>query len=220
MQQQRKNPTLLPGDSLSNKHKAVGYGTPGKSRELTEVSSANTNTRHELSGLRDLFEDQLKGIYWSEKTLTTALPKMIKQSTSGDLTEALKQQLDIREQHVARCEEVFSSLSLFPEAKKNEAMQGLVKEANSIIGAASPGGVRDAGIISAVQKVEHYEIASYGTLAAFARQLGENKAVSLLEEMLAEEKVADALLSEVAEKSVNKAAVTMPGRDSDYSPET
>lgn len=169
----------------------------------------STNGKHELSGLRDLFEDQLQGIYWSEKTLTGTLPRMIKNATSRELTDALQQQLDIKEQHVARCEEVFSSMNLNAEAKKCEAMQGLVKEANSIMDAAVSNGVRDAGIITAAQKVEHYEIATFGTLAAFARQLGENEAASVLEEMLAEEKVADAMLSEVAEKSVNRAAANV-----------
>ena len=181
-----------------------------RSENVVQQQNGKTTNQHELSGLRDLFEDQLKGIYWSEKTLTGTLPKMIKNTTSHALANTLKQQLDIKEQHVRRCEEIFTSMNLYAEQKKNEAMQGLVNEANAILTASVNGNVRDAGIISSVQKVKHYEIAAYGTLAAFARELGENEVVTLLEEVLAEEKVADALLSEVAEKTVNKAAAEIP----------
>ena len=189
-----------------------------RSENTVQQQKGKTTNQHELSGLRDLFEDQLKGIYWSEKTLTGTFPKMIKNTATPELAETLKQQLDIKKQHVRRCEEIFSSMNMNAEPKKNEAMQGLLNEANAILGTSVSGGVRDAGIISSVQKVKHYEIAAYGTLAAFARELGENEVVSLLEEVLAEEKVADALLSEVAEKTVNKAAAETPNRSDNSHP--
>ena len=154
-------------------------------------------------GLRDLFVDELKDIYWAEKALTKALPKMIKNATSEELIEALTDHLQVTEQQVTRLEEVFEAIDEKPEAKKCEAMAGLIKEAEEIMEGTEEGVVRDAGIISAGQKVEHYEIASYGTLASFARTLGEDVAAALLEETLSEEKEADEKLSEIAESSIN-----------------
>jgi ferritin-like metal-binding protein YciE len=154
-------------------------------------------------GLRDLFEDELKDIYWAEKALTKAIPKMIKNSTSEELVTALKEHLAITEEQVTRLEQVFESIGTKAQAKKCEAMEGLIKEAEEIMESTEKGVVRDAGIISAGQKVEHYEIATYGTLSAFAKILGEDDAVSLLEETLSEEKEADEKLTEVAESSIN-----------------
>ncbi|HUR30405.1 MAG TPA: ferritin-like domain-containing protein [Saprospiraceae bacterium] len=158
------------------------------------------------SGLRDLFEDQLKDIYWAEKALTKAIPEMIKNASSPDLVDALNEHLGITEQQVARCEEVFASMNMKAVGKKCEAMEGLIKEATEIMSSTTEGSVRDAGIICAAQKVEHYEIATYGTLAAFAKQLGESKAVSLLEKTLSEEKEADVSLTKLAEAHVNEEA--------------
>ena len=154
-------------------------------------------------GLRDLFENELKDIYWAEKALTKAIPKMIKNSTSNELTTALTDHLSITENHVTRLEEVFASIDVKAQAKKCEAMSGLMKEAEEIMKETEKGVVRDAGIILAGQKVEHYEIATYGTLCAFAKTLGEDEAASLLEETLNEEKEADEKLSEIAESSIN-----------------
>lgn len=158
-------------------------------------------------GLRDLFEDELKDIYWAEKALTKAIPKMIKNATSQDLKDALSNHLEVTEEQVARCEQVFELLGVPARAKKCEAMDGLIKEAKDIMESTEPGMVRDAGIISAGQKVEHYEIASYGTLRTFASTLGLDKIASLLETTLNEEKEADQTLTEVAESSVNLEAV-------------
>jgi len=153
-------------------------------------------------GLRDLFVDELKDIYWAEKELTKAIPKMIKNATSDDLVEALTGHLEETKTHVSRLEEVFSSIGEKVEAKKCEAMAGLTKEAGEIMEATQAGVVRDAGIILAGQKVEHYEIATYGTLASFARILGEDEAADLLEDTLNEEKAADEKLSEISD-SIN-----------------
>lgn len=154
-------------------------------------------------GLRDLFEDELKDIYWAEKALTKAIPKMIKNTTSEELETALKEHLAITEQQITRLEQVFESIGTKAQAKKCEVMEGLIKEAEEIMESTEEGVVRDAGLISAGQKVEHYEIATYGTLCAFAKILGEDEAVSLLEETLNEEKEADQKLTEVAESSIN-----------------
>lgn len=155
-----------------------------------------------------MFEDELKDIYWAEKALTKALPKMIKNTTSEELATALKEHLVVTRKQVTRLDQVFESIGTKPQAKKCEAMEGLIKEAEEIMQSTEKGVVRDAGIISAGQKVEHYEIATYGTLSAFAKILGEDDAVSLLEETLSEEKEADQKLTEVAESSINIEAAT------------
>jgi ferritin-like metal-binding protein YciE len=160
-------------------------------------------SKNAAEGLRELFEDQLKDIYWAEIALTEAIPKNIDNSTTRELVDALTEHLNITNQQVARLEQVFETLGIKAEAKKCEAMEGLIKEAEEIISETKKGPVRDAGIIAAVQKVEHYEIASYGTLVSFATILGENEVASLLEETLNEEKEADAILTELAESKIN-----------------
>jgi ferritin-like metal-binding protein YciE len=154
-------------------------------------------------GLRDLFEDELKDIYWAEKALTKALPKMAKNATTEELVTALTEHLEVTKGHVQRLEEGFKILGKAARAKKCEAMAGLVKEAEEIMENTEEGVVRDAGIISAGQKVEHYEIATYGTLCAFAKTLGEDEVASLLQQTLDEEKEADQKLTEIAESSIN-----------------
>lgn len=149
-------------------------------------------------GLRDLFEDELKDIYWAEKALIKALPKMIKNATDTELVAALTKHLEITKEQVSRVEMVFKTIGIKAEAKKCEAMEGLIKEAEEIMESTKLGVVRDAGIISAGQKVEHYEIASYGTLCSMAKILGEQEAASLLNKTLNEEKEADSKLSQVA----------------------
>jgi ferritin-like metal-binding protein YciE len=176
------------------------------SNNKSKSTTAARSHTGEAEGLRDLFEDQLKDIYWAEKALTKAIPKMIKKACADDLIEALEEHLEITEQQVTRCEEVFAAMKMKPVASKCEAMQGLIKEATEIMDSTLEGSVRDAGIIAAAQKVEHYEIATYGTLAAFAKQLGETKAASLLAKTLNEEKDADAMLTKVAESHVNEEA--------------
>ena len=131
-------------------------------------------------GLRELFVDSLKDIYWAEKALVKALPKMAKNATSENLITAINEHLSVTQEQVARLEEVFKSVGEKAAAKKCDAMEGLIKEGESIMEETEAGPVRDAGIIAASQKIEHYEIATYGTLAAFATTLGEDDAVLLL----------------------------------------
>ncbi len=147
--------------------------------------------------------EELKDIYWAEKALTKAIPKMIKKATSDELVEALENHLEETQGHVERCEEVFGLLEKTPQAKKCEAMDGLIKEAEEIMQESDEGVMRDAGIISAAQKVEHYEIATYGTLAKFAKTLGLMDVADLLVATLNEEKAADEKLTEVAETTIN-----------------
>ena len=137
-------------------------------------------------GLRDLFVDGLKDIYWAEKALVKALPKMAKNATTPNLVTAILNHLNETETQVARLEEVFSLMGEKAVAKKCDAMEGLLKEGESILEETEPGAVRDAGIIAAAQKVEHYEIATYGTLVAFAGTLGEIKVAEILKETLTE----------------------------------
>lgn len=153
--------------------------------------------------LRALFEDMLKDIYWAEKALTKALPKMAKNATSEELVNALNDHLEVTKEQVARVEEVFGLIGKKPQAKKCDAMEGLIKEGEGVIEDTEPGAVRDAGIIASGQKVEHYEISSYGTLVAWANILGEEEAADLLQLTLDEEKEADSTLTNVAENDIN-----------------
>jgi len=155
------------------------------------------------SGLTELFEDGLKDIYWAEKALTKALPLMAKNATSAELIDAITNHLTETEEHVTRLEQVFESIGKKASAKKCDAMEGLIEEGKSILEETEIGVVRDAGIIAASQKIEHYEIATYGTLRQFAETLGFTEAASLLELTLDEEKGADKLLTEVAVNAVN-----------------
>ena len=163
----------------------------------------STNASLKSSQLMKLFEDELKDIYWAEKAIKKAIPKMIKNATSKELVDALKSHLAETENQIGRLEKVFESIDKKATAKKCDAMEGLIKEAEEKMESCEEGAMCDAGIISAAQKVEHYEIASYGTLRQFAETLGLKKAVSLLEVTLNEEKAADQKLSEVAKDAIN-----------------
>jgi len=157
--------------------------------------------------LKDLFEDGLKDIYWAEKALTKALPKMQKNATSAKLKKAIGDHLVQTENHVKRLEDCFASLGKKAQAKKCDAMQGLIEEGKGIMEETRPGAVRDAGIIAASQKIEHYEIATYGTLAAFAKVLNEKTCLQQLLKTLGEEKKCDALLTGIADTALNTEAM-------------
>jgi ferritin-like metal-binding protein YciE len=181
-------------------NKKVIMSTTKKAPVNGEKKSGASGTSEDAAkGLRELFVEELKDIYWAEKALTRAIPKMIKNATAQELIDALTDHLEVTQGHVTRLEQVFAAIGEKAVAKKCEAMDGLTKEAEEIMKDTEKGVVRDAGIISAGQKVEHYEIASYGTLAAFAKTLGEDEAVSLLQQTLEEEKEADEKLSEIAD---------------------
>ena len=158
------------------------------------------------SNLSELFTDSLKDIYWAENALVSALPKMIANATAPSLISAIKDHLTVTKNQLTRLEKIFELIGEKAEGKKCEAMAGLLKEGDSIVEETMPGAVRDAGIIAASQKIEHYEIATYGTLVAFAKALGENDAAKLLTQTLAEEKEADCVLNDVALNAVNSAA--------------
>lgn len=168
--------------------------------EHSSNGSVQTSNRVlQASQLMKLFEDQLKDIYWAEKALTKAMPKMIKNATSIELIDALVEHLEETYDQVERLAKVFASIGKKPVAKKCDAMEGLIKEAESMMESCEDGPMCDAGIIMAGQKIEHYEIASYGTLRQFAELLGLSEAEALLEATLIEEKAADQNLSEIAQ---------------------
>lgn len=157
--------------------------------------------------LRELFVDSLKDIYWAEKALTKAIPKMAKNATSAKLTAGLTSHLVETEGQISRLEQVFKLIGEKAVAKKCDAMDGLIEEGKSIMEETEVGPVRDAGIIAASQKIEHYEIATYGTLTAWAKTLGENEVAELLWTSLNEEKDADRSLTEAAYHDINFDAV-------------
>lgn len=190
----KKTTTASRAKSTSANKTTTGKSTSG--RMVKAKSSA-------AEDLRELMVDSLKDIYWAEKALTKALPKMAKNAETDKLVQAIEEHLTVTEGQVTRLEEVFQALGEKATAKKCEAMDGLIKEGEEMLKETEPGPVRDAAIISASQKIEHYEIATYGTLVAFAKTLGEEEAAALLEETLAEEKEADVTLTEAAYNSIN-----------------
>jgi ferritin-like metal-binding protein YciE len=170
----------------------------------TRKRAGATATKSEETMLKELFVDELKDIYWAEKHLMKALPKMRKAATSEELATAFEEHLAQTENQVARIEEVFELLDMPARAKKCEAMDGLVKEAQNIMDELPKGtAVRDAGLIISAQKVEHYEIAAYGSLVQLAKTMGENEIADILYETLEEEKETDEKLTEIAESGIN-----------------
>lgn len=157
--------------------------------------------------LQEYLIEELRDIYWAEKHLVKALPKMQKAATSEELASAFEDHLAVTEEQVARLEQVFELLGEKPRGKKCEAMEGLVSEAESIIEDTEEGSAtRDVALIIAAQKVEHYEIAAYGGLATLARTLGNEEVANLLGETLEEEKETDELLTQLAENNINMVA--------------
>lgn len=174
-----------------------------KQQETTQGSQSNFDE----SGLKDLFIDELKDIYWAEKHLAKALPKMAKAATSEELRSAIQQHLTETENQIERLNQVFATIGRKAAGKKCEAMEGLVEEGKHMMEETEDGSMtRDAAIISSAQKIEHYEIASYGTLRTLANTLGMTDAASLLEETLNEEKSTDVKLTQIAEGFVNESA--------------
>jgi ferritin-like metal-binding protein YciE len=156
--------------------------------------------------LEDLFHDTLKDIYYAEKKILTALPKMAKAAQNEDLKAAFKKHESETEEQVARLEKVFKSIDEKPQGKKCPAIDGIIDEGKEIIGEYKGSPALDAGLLSAAQAVEHYEITRYGTLVTWANELGNSDAIQLLQDTLDEEKATDAALTELAEAVVNQEA--------------
>jgi ferritin-like metal-binding protein YciE len=179
------------------------------------MKTAKTNTKKptlkmneaDSEKLKELFIDGLKDIYWAEKHLAKALPKMSKNTTSEELKTAFDTHTTETQEHVSRLEEIFGLIGEKAQAKKCAAMEGLLEEADEIIESTDKGTmVRDCGLIMAAQKVEHYEIASYGTLRNIARTLGHSDVADLLQQTLDQEGETDHKLTELAEAYVNEEA--------------
>lgn len=191
------------------KSKKSSTSRAGSTNSRSKASSAKSGAaQQEQSGgsemLQKYFYDSLKDIYWAEKHLTKALPKMSKKATSEELVSALEEHLEVTEEHIARLEQVFELLGKKAQAKKCEAMEGLTKEAESVMEETEDGSsTRDVGIIISAQKVEHYEIAAYGGLAQLAKTMGLNEVASILGQTLEEEKQADENLTMIAENNIN-----------------
>jgi ferritin-like metal-binding protein YciE len=157
--------------------------------------------------LKKFFIEELKDIYWAEKHLVKTLPKMGKTATSDELKNAFADHLEVTQTHVSRLEQAFEALGEKPQAKKCDAMEGITKEGESVIEDTEAGSsTRDVALILAGQKVEHYEIATYGGLSQLAETLGLTEVTELLNQTLEEEKEADNLLSDIAENDINYSA--------------
>ena len=187
------------------KKTANGQGNNDKSAQ--HKTSQNRDAAQSDTLLQEFFYDELKDIYWAEKHLVRTLPKMQKAATSEELKNAFADHLEKTKTHVTRLEDVFEKLGQKAQAKKCEAMEGITKEGESIIEDTDAGtATRDVGLILAGQKVEHYEIATYGGLAQLARTLAKDDIADILETTLGEEKDADSGLTKIAENNINYAS--------------
>jgi ferritin-like metal-binding protein YciE len=163
-----------------------------------------------LDTLQKLYTDELRDLYNAENQLMKALPKMAKAASSEELKDAFEKHLEQTKGHVERLEQVFEELGEKPKGKTCRAMKGLIEEGSEILKEDGEDSVIDAGIIVAAQKVEHYEIAGYGSVRTFAHLLGQNKAAELLQTTLDEEAETNQLLNRLAESIVNREALMEP----------
>jgi len=183
---------------------------------MEKASKKSTGTKKQTSSytqeennsmLQELFIEELRDIYWAEKHLVKALPRLEKASSSEELANAFADHLAVTQEQVSRLEQIFEMLGEKARGKKCEAMEGLVKEAESVIEDTEEGtSTRDVALIIAAQKVEHYEIAAYGGLATLAKTMGKMEVKDLLGQTLDEEKETDELLTQLAESSINQSA--------------
>ncbi len=179
--------------------------TKTKKAPATKTRGSNgTAADRSHSQLENFFVDSLKDIYWAEKHLIKELPRMQKAATTQELKSAIDEHTAQTEEHVARLEHVFELMGKKAQAKKCDAMEGLIKEGQSVVEETEDGSMtRDVGIIMSAQKVEHYEIAAYGGLVSLATTMGQTEVAEILGITLGEEKEADSLLSGIAENDIN-----------------
>lgn len=159
-----------------------------------------------LDTLQDLFESELKDIYGAEQQIMEAMPEMIEAASSVELKEKLEHHSKQTEQQIVRLEEVFEMLDMEPEAEKCDGMAGILEDGEKMLKAEGEPHVKDAALVAAAQKVEHYEISTYGTLRTFAHTLGHEKVAEKLQQTLREESETDKLLTKLAEASINREA--------------
>jgi ferritin-like metal-binding protein YciE len=160
----------------------------------------------ELNSLDDVLEAELKDLYSAERQLVEALPDIAEAASSKELTDAVNEHLEETRGHVKRLEEVFQAIGIEAASEHCDGMEGLISEGSEVAEATGDGDARDAALIGAAQRVEHYEIAAYGTARTIAKQLGHTEAAKLLGQTLDEESAADQKLTEIAESSANVAA--------------
>ena len=187
-------------------------GTSTRSRKTTSKQRNQVSSNGEGSLLEEYFMDALKDIYWAEKALTKALPRMSKAATSPQLKKAFDQHLTVTRKQITRLEKIFQQMGKKAQGKKCDAMQGLIEESESVISETrNDTFTRDAALIISAQKVEHYEIAAYGGLAQLARTMNKKGIANTLDTTLNEEKRTDEQLTRIAEKSINVEAAEEPG---------
>jgi len=161
----------------------------------------------EFHNLQDLFVQQLKDLYDAEQQLTKALPQMAEAASSADLRDAFNKHWQQTQEHVRRLEQVFRGINCEPESESCPAMKGMIKEGQDMMAAKGDPAVRDAGLIAAAQRAEHYEIAGYGTVRTFAQQLGRSDLAQILQQTLDEEGQTDKTLTSLAQRGINQQAV-------------
>jgi ferritin-like metal-binding protein YciE len=186
--------------------KSKGRRGSQSQRQPSAKKNAKAESKTDANGsmLESYFVDALKDIYWAEKALTKALPRMSKAATSKELKKAFDQHLEVTKKQIGRLDKIFEQMGKKAQGRKCEAMQGLIEESESIIAETKDDTLtRDAALIISAQKVEHYEIAAYGGLAQLARTMNKKGIASALGTTLNEEKKTDELLTRIAEKGVN-----------------
>jgi ferritin-like metal-binding protein YciE len=187
-----------------NKSRGKQMQTGGNGRANRTTKTGSNGKENQGSLLERFFTDELKDIYYAEQQLLKALPKMGQASSTEELEDAFNDHLRQTERHVKRLDKVFQIIGKNPEGKKCEAMDGLIRESQTIISQTKEGSMtRDAALIIAAQKVEHYEIATYGGLVQLALTMGLTRCADLLDKTLLEEEDTDALLTEIAENYIN-----------------
>jgi ferritin-like metal-binding protein YciE len=191
--------------SAATKSKSSNASASKRSSQKSAVAEDSQEQRHPV--LEKFFVDELKDIYWAEKHLVKALGRLSKKATTEELQQAFEDHAAQTEEHVSRLEQVFEMFGSKAQAKKCEAMDGLTREAQNIIDDTENGTMtRDVGLIIAAQKVEHYEIATYGSLVQLANTMNLPEIADILEQTLEEEKETDQLLTEIAENNINMEA--------------
>lgn len=184
-----------------------------RSRSRTGQPTTRSRSRAHsptMTSLHDLFEEELRDLYSAEQMIVKALPKMVDAAASSDLREAFEHHLEETRRHVERLEKIFERQSINAKGKKCEGMEGLLKEGEELLHARAEPLVKDAGLIGAAQKVEHYEMAGYGTVRTFAEHLGEREIATMLQETLNEEGAADKKLTQIAQRHINEEAAEDP----------
>jgi|SRR5690348_3245297 len=199
--------------STSSKRNTKSSASKTAKRSNTKTSPKGS-MQSEDSMLMDFFTDELKDIYWAEKQLTKSLPKLQRAANSEELQQAFQEHTEVTNEHVSRLEQVFEMLGKKAQAKKCDAMEGITKEAQTIIEETEKGtATRDAALIMAAQKAEHYEIATYGGLVQLAKTMGRSDIADLLYSTLEEEKETDQKLTGIAENNINFQAMEEPSEE-------